>query len=106
VAKYAGLVGFAESVEVEPGVWIERITERRYRGDVRRMARRLEESGKINPDIVASHEISIIADAFAMENLFAIRYVSWQGTKWSVGYVEVARPRLNLQIGKVYNGSE
>ena len=33
MAKFHGLIGYAETVETVPGVWKEQITEREYDGD-------------------------------------------------------------------------
>jgi hypothetical protein len=45
-----------------------------------------------------------VADQYANEHFFAIRYVEWAGTLWTVDSVEVQIPRLLLRLGKVYNG--
>ena len=34
MSKWYGVIGYAESVEVEPGVWDEQIIERPYYGDL------------------------------------------------------------------------
>ena len=104
MAKFYGLIGYAESVEVEPGVWEDRITEHRYYGDLIRNTRRLQSSDKVNDDITTSNEISILADPFAYENFHSMRYVEFMGTKWKVVNVDVQYPRLILSLGGVYNG--
>jgi hypothetical protein len=45
-----------------------------------------------------------MADAYANEHFFAIRYVEWAGVLWTVSMVEVQSPRLLLRLGEVYNG--
>ena len=45
-----------------------------------------------------------MADSYAEENFFAIKYVRWMGARWVVTNVEVRRPRLILNLGEVYNG--
>lgn len=105
MAKYFGAVGYAAgNVEKAPGVWEDTIVERMYRGDVIRNARSLQEVEKVNQDITADNTISIVADAYANEHFFAIRYISWAGTLWSVTNVVVESPRLQLRLGGVYNG--
>jgi len=104
MAKFYGAVGYASSVETAPGVWTDAITERNYYGDVLRNSRTLQEGQTVNDGLSANNSISIIADAYASENFFAIRYVSWSGTLWVVNTVEVQRPRLLLRLGGVYNG--
>ena len=104
MAKWYGKIGFADTVETEPGVWVEQIVERSYYGDLIRNSRRLQNSGSINDDINISNELSIVADPYANQNFFAIRYVEFMGAKWKVSNVNVEYPRLVLAIGGVYNG--
>lgn len=105
MAKFSGAVGFAaDAVETAPDVFTEGITERSYFGDVLRNTRQLENGEKINNDLSVSNSISIVADAYANEHFFAIRYVQWQGARWTVSDVEVQRPRLLLRLGGLYNG--
>lgn len=102
--KFCGKVGFGIPVEISPGVWEDEITEKRYRGDVVKIARKLDGSEYLNDTITVNNSISILADAFANENFFNIRYVIWAGAYWKVSNVEVERPRLILTLGGVYNG--
>lgn len=104
MAKFYGPIGYAESVEVRPGIFKEVITEHNHSGDVIRNARRLESGDVINDKISLNNSISIVADAYAYEHFFAIRYVKWMGALWKVTNVEVQSPRLILTIGGVYNG--
>ena len=103
MARWAGKVGFETSVETEPGIWEEKINERKYYGDLNRNARRLESSNVINDNINISNEISFVADPYANENFHAIRYVEFMGTKWKVSNIEVQFPRLVLSLGGIYN---
>lgn len=104
MARFYGEVGYGESVETVPGVWEDVIKARKYYGDVLRNTRRLDGGEKLNNDISVSNSISIVADAYAHEHFFAMRYVEWAGVRWTVTNVEVQSPRLILQIGEVYNG--
>ena len=104
--KFYGAVGYAETVEISPGVWEEQITERNYYGDVIRNTRRLQSADKINDDINVSNEISIVADPYANDHFYAIRYVVFQGAKWKVSNVDVQYPRLILSLGGLYNVQE
>lgn len=103
MARWAGKVGFETSVETEPGIWEEKIKERKYYGDLNRNARRLESSNGINDTINISNEISFVADPYAKENFHAIRYIEFMGTKWKVSNIEVQSPRLVLSLGGIYN---
>lgn len=104
MAKFYGAIGYAETVETDPGVWKEQITERNYYGDLIRNTRRLESSGNLNDDINVSNEISIVADPFAIQNFHAMRYVEFMGAKWKISNIEVRHPRLILSVGGLYNG--
>ncbi len=104
MARYFGKVGYGETVEIAPSVWDDRITEFSYRGDVVRNTRQLESGDKVNNDLSVQNSISIVADAYANEHFFAIRYVEWAGTRWTVTDVDVQAPRLLLRLGGVYNG--
>lgn len=104
MAKFFGRIGYGESVEQNPGVWVDQIVEREYYGDVVRNTRQLTQGENVNPDISVGNSISIVADAYANDHFFAIRYVEWAGALWTVTDVEVQRPRLLLRLGEVYNG--
>lgn len=102
--KFHGAVGYVESVETAPGVWREIARERLYFGDVVRNTRRLSDGQGLNNDLTVGNSISIVADAYAIDHFFAIRYIEWAGTLWTVREVEVKRPRLLLRLGGVYTG--
>jgi hypothetical protein len=106
MARFFGEVGYGASVEDPPasGVWVDTITEYAYQGDVIRNSRQLENSDKVNNDVVVANSISIVADELANENFFNIKYIRWAGVLWTVTSVEVRSPRLVLSLGSVYNG--
>lgn len=104
MAKWFGVVGFAETVETAPDIWTEQITKRSYYGDLLRNNRRLQASDQLNDNIAIANEISIVSDPYANQHFHAIRYVEFAGTKWKVSNVEVLYPRLKLTLGGVYNG--
>jgi hypothetical protein len=99
MAKFYGPVGYAETVETAPGVYVEKITERMYFGDLTRNTRRLQSSETLNDDINVANEISIVADPFANQNFHRMRYVGFMGANWKISNVEVHYPRLILTIG-------
>lgn len=104
MAKFYGAIGFAETVETDPGIWEEKIVERSYSGDVIRNIRKLQTpSNSVNDNITVSNEISIVADPYAELNMFAMRYVVFKGNKWKIESVDVNYPRLTLSIGGLYN---
>ena len=104
MTRFAGKVGYGESVEQEPGNWDDVITERTYYGDVVRNTLQFRPGESVNNDLSVSNSISILADPYARDNFFKIRYVEWAGTLWKVSNVEQQSPRLILSLGEVYNG--
>lgn len=110
MARFYGRIGYGEPVEnvdeddKGTGVWVDKIVEYSYYGDVIRNTRNLREGENLNFDLSVQNSISILADAYANEHFFAIRYVEWAGTLWTVSAVEVQSPRLLLRLGEVYNG--
>lgn len=102
--KFCGKIGYGLSVESAPGVWVDSITERTYYGDVIRNTRQLQNGEYLNLDLTISNSISIVADAYAVNHFYAIRYVEWSGTLWTVSDIEVQSPRLVLRLGGIYNG--
>ena len=105
MAKYYGVIGYAETTETSPGVWTERITERSYYGDIIKNNRNLQNSEYLNDNINVSNQISIVADPYAIANFHAIRYAEFMGAKWKVPSVDVQTPRLLLTLGGLYNGN-
>lgn len=103
MAKYCGNIGFAQTSE-QDGVWKEVLVPRKYTGDLVRNTRKLTGNDKVNNDITVRNSISIVADPYALNNFFSIRYAEFMGTKWKVTDVEVQYPRLILSLGEVYNG--
>lgn len=107
MAKYYGAVGYAESVEgteENEGIMEDVIVERKYYGDVLRNTRRWESGSDILDNLRINNQFSIVADAYAYDHFFAMKYIRWMGTCWVITNVEVQRPRLLITIGGVYNG--
>lgn len=104
MAKYYGNIGFADTQETKPGVWEDVIVERPYYGDIIRNTRKLNSVDKVLSDISINNTFSIVADAYAFHNFFAMRYICWMGSRWIIESVEVDRPRLSITVSGVYNG--
>ena len=107
MAKFYGKIGFVTTVEDpdNPGVWNEKPVEKEYRGELISVRRRLQStSNSVNDNITISNELSIVADPYANENMYAMRYAIFGGAKWKIETIEVAYPRLKLLIGGIYNG--
>jgi len=106
MARFHGEVGYGEAVENPPdsGIWLDRIDEFPYFGDVIRNTRKLDSGESINDNISVGNSISIVADQYAIEHFFKIKYLRWAGVLWTVTSDEVKSPRLILSLGSVYNG--
>lgn len=104
MAKFYGAVGFARMEETSPDVWKEVITEHEYYGDVYRNMRRLQNSSSINDNIAVTTEISIVADPYANQHFYDMRYVVYQGVKWKVDTADIQYPRIVMTLGGIYNG--
>lgn len=104
MTRFYGKVGYGVTVETAPGVHEDVITEFSYFGDVVRNSLKFREGQSVNNDLSVSNSISIVADAYANEHFFAMRYVEWAGALWTISDVEVQSPRLLLMLGDIYNG--
>lgn len=104
MGKFYGNIGYGIKEEIRPGYWDDKIVERPYTGDIIRQYSRNASSGNVNDDINMSINISIVADPFAFEKSYLMKYVEYMGTLWKITNVEPKFPRLELTIGGVYNG--
>lgn len=106
MTKFWGIVGYnLGQTQVRPGVWEDNIVEMTYSGDVKNPRRQVSErDDTVNSKVSLSNTIEIVADEFADNNFYAIKYVNWKGKNWEVESLEVRRPRLILRLGGVYNG--
>lgn len=103
--KYYGIVGYAEDqVETAPGVYRDQIVEYPYKGEVVRDTAKIQAGVGLNTDITVNNMISILGDRYAFDHYFKIKYIMFEGVRWTVTSVEVQRPRLKLSLGSVYNG--
>lgn len=105
MAKWFGRVGYAEQVEIQPGIWDSQIVERPYSGDSMRITRMLQNSGDVNDNINVGNQISILADPYANQNFHTMIYVEFMGNLWKISNVDVQFPRLVLTLGGIYNGN-
>lgn len=102
--RYFGAIGYGVSQEAAEGVWEDVITERKYYGDVIRNTLRSRETEVLNNTLSLGNSISVLADAFALNNFMNIRYLEWVGKRWIVLDVEIKAPRLIIRLGGLYNG--
>lgn len=106
MARFFGEVGYGATLETPTGsgIWVDTINEIAYFGDVIRNTRKMEPGEYLNDDLSVGNSISVVADQYAIDHFFKIKYVRWAGVLWTVTQVEVRGPRLILSLGSVYNG--
>lgn len=104
MAKFSGSIGYALPKESKPGVWIDEIVEKNYRGDVVLDQRRWRPGEKANDDLNIDNSISIIANTYAYDNIGNMKYIVWNNTPWKIQSFIISRPRIVIQIGGIYNG--
>lgn len=105
--KFSGEIGFmVDEEETRPGIWKPKIVERHYVGDVLRNYRRNEVvSNQQNDNININNQFSIISDIYLKDNWPMIKYVLWNGVKWTVSDIDLDNyPRVTMNLGGVYNG--
>lgn len=107
MAKFYGPVGFIVTEETRPGVCKEHPYEHNYAGELLRRSIKYQNGLSVNDNITTSNQISIVADPYAHENCYKIKYVKWRGDYWEVTSVDASQyPRLILSLGGVYNGEK
>lgn len=103
--KWAGNVGYVTEVTTN-GITKYVVEERPTKGDLPK-----DWSDRINTnsnstidDISIGNQVSFVAGRYAYTHSQNIRYATIDGQRWRVTNVEIARPRLILTLGGVYNG--
>lgn len=104
MAKFSGKIGFAIPTDMGNGVTKEVLVEKDARGDLLSDVLRHNPSQKVNEDLSVTNRIKILAGQYINDNKYAIRYVVMDGTPWHVSTIEVQRPNLILNMGRMYNG--
>lgn len=104
MARFYGKVGYVTSVDQGDGVSINVPEEYPYYGDIINISKRWQTTENLNDDIRLEQTISILADSYAWENYYKIRYVIIDGVAWRVTNVTINRPRIMLFVGGIYNG--
>ena len=79
MSKWFGKIGYAETLETEPSVYEETMKERDYYGDLVRNTRRFDLGDQVNGETTVSNQLSILADPFAQEHFYAMRYATLYG---------------------------
>lgn len=103
MTRFFGKIGYASQVR-EGGVVEDVITERTFVGDELSNTRYFATENTTLGKVSFQTRLSVLADAYALENFKDIRFVEWAGSVWYVDSVQAERPRLILVIGEKYNG--
>lgn len=105
MARYTGVIGVRGSAtETSPGIFESTVDELPISGEVRIKPSRWRGGELQHNELKANHVISIIAPESTISSWGTILYVTWQGKKWVVTGIEYIRPRINLNLGGLYNG--
>lgn len=103
--RWYGKVGYSKTVETEPGIWDDQETVCEYYGDIQRNSTRwVGDSNSTNDDLTVNTQISILADQFAIENFYSMKWIEHMGAKWKITNVDPQPPRLILTLGGIWNG--
>lgn len=106
MARFCGKIGFVKSVETAPGVWENQSITKNYRGDILRNTRTWVNGNSINDNVNISNSVSIVANSYLYDNLYAMQFIEWMGARWKIESFEIQRPRIVLSIGGIYNGEQ
>lgn len=106
--RFYGTVGFVSTEEStsSPGVFEERVVEKRYYGEFLSSGYRRDDNQVINPNIHLSNRVSLLTDPYAFEHASYIAYVKIAGTKWAVSSIEFQGKRLVCSFKGIYEGGE
>ena len=103
--RWYGKVGYSETVETKPGVYDNQDTIREYYGDIKRNSTRwVTNSDSTNDDLTVSTQISIVADAFALQKFYSIKWIEYMGVRWKVANADPQPPRILITLGGIWNG--
>lgn len=102
--RYSGKLGFAQQVQVSPGVWDEVITEHDVLGDVVQRTEALASESSVLPVYRTTTSVSVPARGVGPQDNSMIRYVTYAGKRWTISSIVDQPPRLVLYIGEEYHG--
>lgn len=107
MSKWSGDIGFESNQHEDPigsGIFVSGIVDKHYKGDLTyESSKNLAGSGA-NDNLRLNQKLSIVADPYAYQNYTQIKYAKILSTRWKVESVELARPRLYLTLGGIWNG--
>ena len=104
MSKWFGKVGLVQTVETEPSIFEEKVTEHDCYGELLKNTRRVQTADKVNDDLTIANTLSILADPTLYKHFDSIKYAEIMGARWKVTEVQIDYPRLTLTLGGLYNG--
>lgn len=108
--KFSGTVGFwIDDVETEPSVYVSKMEEKPYVGDLLKDTRRWsDQGGRVNSTFQLNNRIKILADMYMNRNWQNIKYVKFKGNEvpFTVTAVDLDYPGIILTIGGRYDGED
>lgn len=105
MARFSGVVGYESDPIIVDGIATTEYTEHVMRGDVLNYTQQIDPSQTAYDDLSLSNKISVVGDKWAFSNCARIRYVVFENQKWKVTSITVARPRIILTLGGIWNGA-
>lgn len=105
--KFYGNIGFTVTEDIGDGVWKEKITDKKYSGDVLRLQKNRDSGEHINDGLRLNTQFSILMDPWFQDHLASIRYIEYMGAKWVAETVDPTNyPRVLITPGGIYHGDE
>ena len=101
--KWYGRIGFSTDSDQGFGIFEKTSEARPYYGDIiHSRPGWTAVSDSTNEKMTVNSRISVVADDFALQNTYRMTWIEYLGTKWYISSVELAFPRIIVDIGNVY----
>jgi len=102
--RYSGFLGVVEEIEVRPGIWEDRITEREVLGTMRTRTETHAVEGEIHPKLSSTRSVSVGALGIGPRDNSSIKYVTYAGKRWTLSSIVDEPPDIRLYFGEEYHG--
>ena len=104
--KFYGNIGFAVVEDLGEGIWKEKITDKKYAGDILQLQRNRDSGEHINDGLRMNCRISVLMDPWFQDHFSQVRYVEYMNSKWIAESLDPQYPRVNITLGGLYHGYE
>jgi len=102
--RYSGRLGVVQEVEVKPGIWEDRITEREVLGEMKTLTETHAAEGEIHPRVSSTRSVSVSALGVGQQDHSNIKYITYAGKRWTLSSIVDDHPQLVLYFGEEYHG--